>query len=84
MTTYGPFKEIQMNMDMVDFQRSENLDNDYEIKSSLPLAFESEGYISPKFKGRLSVKLTNYTKKQIHLYEVVTVGYCILQPFALS
>ena len=141
MTNYGTFKEIQMNMDMAEFQRSENLDNDYEIKSSfpveveyhlrhlieyriklllkdrvviepgesklvktacilpkrlpnlsihlkgnkeLPLAFESDGYISPKFKGRLSVKLTNYTKNQIHLYEAVTVGYCFLQPFALS
>ena len=40
MTTYGTFKEIQMNMDMVDFQRSENLDNDYEIKSSFPVEVE--------------------------------------------
>ena len=33
MTNYGTFKEIQMNMDMVEFQRNENLDNHYEIKS---------------------------------------------------
>ena len=64
-------------------KRLSNLSIHLKGNKELPLAFESDGYISPRFKGRLSVKLTNYTKSQIHLYEAMTVGYCILQPFAL-
>ena len=65
-------------------KRLPNLAIHLKGNKELPLTFESDGYISPKFKGRLSVKLTNHTKSQIHLHDTMTVGYCILQPFALS
>ena len=51
---------------------------------NLPVAFESDGFISPKFFGVIHVKLSNYTNSTVNLPSGVIVGYVILQPFALS
>ena len=50
---------------------------------NLPVAFESEGFISPKFFGVIRVKLGNYTNSTVTLPSGMIVGYVILQPFAL-
>ena len=50
----------------------------------LPVAFESDGFISPKYRGVIYVKLTNYSERVVKLSSGMIVGYVILQPFALS
>jgi hypothetical protein len=50
----------------------------------LPVTFESEGSISSRFKGRIKVKLTNYSCENIKMIAGSTVGYIVLQPFSLK
>ena len=48
----------------------------------LPVTFESEGGISSGNKGRVKVKLTNYSCQPMKMYAGSTVGYIVLQPFS--
>jgi hypothetical protein len=50
----------------------------------LPVTFESVGTISSKFKGRIKVKLTNYSCQTMKMFAGSTVGYIVLQPFSLK
>jgi hypothetical protein len=50
----------------------------------LPVTFESGGSISSRFKGRIKVKLTNYSCETIKMIAGSTVGYIVLQPFSLK
>jgi hypothetical protein len=50
----------------------------------LPVTFESGGSISSRFKGRIKVKLTNYSCQTIKMIAGSTVGYIVLQPFSLK
>ena len=50
----------------------------------LPITFESEGTINSKFKGRIKVKLTNYSCQTMKMIAGSTVGYIVLQPFSLK
>ena len=50
----------------------------------LPITFESEGTINSKFKGRIKVKLTNYSCQTMKMFAGSTVGYIVLQPFSLK
>ena len=42
---------------------------------NLPLSFESGGYISRKYSGRLVTKLTNYSVNSVKLSSGTPVGY---------
>ena len=50
----------------------------------LPVTFESGGSISSRFKGRIKVKLTNYSCQTMKMFAGSTVGYIVLQPFSLK
>ena len=50
----------------------------------LPITFESEGTINSKFKGRIKVKLTNYSCQTMKMFAGSTVEYIVLQPFSLK
>jgi len=51
---------------------------------NLPLSFESRGYISRKYSGRVVTKLTNYTANSVKLNSGTPVGYIVMQPFSLN
>ena len=51
---------------------------------SLPLSFESGGYIDQKYAGRVMIKLTNYNNKKIHLNAGAFVGYIVIQPYSIE
>ena len=51
---------------------------------NLPLSFESGGYISRKYRGRVVIKLTNYSTNSIKLHSGTKVGYIVMQPFSLE
>ena len=51
---------------------------------NLPLSFESGGYISRKYSGRVVTKLTNYTANSVKLNSGTPVGYIVMQPFSLN
>ena len=50
----------------------------------LPVTFESGGSISSRFKGRIKVKLTNYSCQTMKMFAGSTVGYIVVQPFSLK
>ena len=50
---------------------------------NLPVTFESEGFISPKYNGTVYVKLSNFSNKQVKLPSGAILGYLILQPYSL-
>ena len=50
----------------------------------LPVAFESDGFVCPKYCGVVSVKLTNYSNTTVNLAPGTVLGYIVLQPFALE
>ena len=50
----------------------------------LPGTFESGGSINSQSKGRIKVKLTNYSCETIKMIAGSTVGYIVLQPFSLK
>ena len=51
---------------------------------NMSLVFESGGYISENFKGRIVLKLANYSSKIIQLQSGTPIGYLVLQPFSLE
>ena len=51
---------------------------------NLPLCFESGGYISRKYSGRVVTKLTNYSVNSVKLNSGTPVGYIVMQPFSLN
>ena len=51
---------------------------------NLPLSFESGGYISRKYSGRVVTKLTNYSVNSVKLSSGTPVGYIVVQPFSLN
>ena len=50
---------------------------------NMPLVFESAGYISESFRGRILLKLANYSSKTIKLLCGSSIGYLVLQPHSL-
>ena len=50
----------------------------------LPVTFESEGSISSKFKGRITVTLTNYSCQTMKMVAGSILGYIVLQPYSLK
>ena len=48
---------------------------------NMPLVFESGGYVSENFKGRIVLKLANYSSKIIQLQSGINLGYIVLQPY---
>ena len=51
---------------------------------NLPLGFESRGYISQKYSGRVMTKITNYSADSVKLNSGTPVGYIVVQPFSLN
>ena len=51
---------------------------------TLPLSFESGGYVDGNFKGRVMVKLTNYSTKKMKLNSGTSIGYIAMQPFSME
>ena len=51
---------------------------------TLPVTFESEGYISSGFRGRILIKLTNYSGEDRKIPAGTEARYMILSPFALE
>ena len=51
---------------------------------SLPLSFESGGYIDQNYTGRLMVKVGNFTNRKIQLSAGTSVAYIALQNFSLQ
>ena len=47
---------------------------------NLPLVFESGGYISRKYSGRVMIKLTHYSANSVKLNSGTLVGYLVVQP----
>ena len=50
---------------------------------NMPLVFESAGYISESFRGRILLKLANYSSNTIKLLSGSSIGYLVLQPHSL-
>ena len=48
---------------------------------NMPLVFESGGYVSENFKGRIVLKLANYSSKIIQLQSGINLGYIVMQPY---
>jgi deoxycytidine triphosphate deaminase len=48
---------------------------------NLALRFLSEGFISPSFRGDISVNLQNANNEELHLSAGTVVGYLIMSPF---
>ena len=51
---------------------------------NLALIFESRGYISENYKGRVVVKLANHSGKTFKLQSGTSVGYIVLTPYSLD
>ena len=51
---------------------------------NLPLSFESGGYMDGNFKGRVVVKLTNYSTKKVKLTSGTSIEYIAMQPFSME
>ena len=51
---------------------------------NLPLCFESGGYIDRNFKGRILIKLTNYSTKKVKVNSGTCIGYIVMQPYSLE
>ena len=51
---------------------------------TLPLSLESAGYIDSSFKGRIVLKLTNYSGEIKRFCSGTPVGYIVLRPFSLE
>ena len=51
---------------------------------NLPLSFVSGGYIDRNFKGRILIKLTNYSTKKVKLNSGTCIGYIVMQPYSLE
>ena len=51
---------------------------------NLVLDFQSGGYISTSYKGRVMLKLANYSSKSIQLQSGTAIGYLVMQPYSLE
>ena len=51
---------------------------------NMPLDFQSGGYIASNYKGRVLVKLANYSEKTIKLQSGTPVGFVVLTPYSLE
>ena len=51
---------------------------------NLPLSFESGGYIDRNFKGRVLIKLTNYSTNKVKVNSGTCIGYIVMQPYSLE
>ena len=51
---------------------------------NLTLSFESGGYISRRYSGRVMTKITNYSADSVKLNSGTPVGYIVMQPFSLN
>ena len=51
---------------------------------NIGVAFESSGYISGKFKGRVLVKLANHSANTMKLQSGTCVGYLLMTPYSLD
>ena len=51
---------------------------------NLVLDFQSGGYISTSYKGRVMPKLANYSSKSIQLQSGTAIGYLVMQPYSLE
>ena len=51
---------------------------------NLVLDFQSGGYISTSYKGRVMLKLANYSSKSIQLQSGTAIGNLIMQPYSLE
>ena len=48
------------------------------------LYFQSVGYISSNYRGRVLVKLANHSGKSIKLQSGTTIGYIVMTPYSLE
>ena len=51
---------------------------------TLPLTFESGGYIDGNFQGRIMVKSTNYRAKKMKVNSGALIEYTAMQPYAME
>ena len=51
---------------------------------NIPLDFQSGGYISANYKGRVLVKLGNNSSKTVKLQSGTSVGYIVMTPYSLE
>ena len=51
---------------------------------NMPLDFQSGGFISSNYKGRVLVKLANYSAKSIKLQSGTPIGYIVMTPYSLE
>ena len=51
---------------------------------NMPLDFQSGGYIASNYKGRVLVKLANYSAKSIKIQSGTPIGYIVLTPYSLE
>lgn len=51
---------------------------------NMPLDFQSGGYISSNYKGRVLLKLANNSSKTVKLQSGATVGYIVMTPYSLE
>ena len=65
-------------------RKNQNLSMHLISYENLPLSFESKGYISRRYNGRVVIKLTNYSASNIKLTAGTTAGYIVMQPFSLE
>ena len=67
----GKLKETKLSMFLIPME-------------NMPLDFQSGGYIASNYKGRVLVKLANYSEKTIKLQSGTPVGYVVLTPYSLE
>ena len=48
------------------------------------LEFQSSGFISEDFKGRVLVKIANYSAQKIKLQSGIHIGYIVMTPYSLE
>ena len=65
-------------------RKNQNLSMHLIPYENLPLSFESKGYISRRYSGRVMIKLTYYSANNIKLTAGTTVGYIVMQPFSME
>ena len=51
---------------------------------NMPLDFQSGGFISSNYKGRVLLKLANYSAKSIKLQAGTPIGYIVMTPYSLE
>lgn len=67
----GKLKGIKLSMFLIPIENT-------------PLDFQSCGYISSNYKGRVLVKLANYSVKSIRLHSGTPIAYIVLTPYSLD